>query len=696
MSEHIHSQYSKDVIYILYKLIEAEDAGAHKFEEDFRALTSEDKFKNFKNWRDWYNEKSFVPYDYEKRNPIMLKKRITKRTVDFWTLFITNSRLKDFYNYVKENEKMAEDHFLKLVIEKTKNNDETVPDNIAQVNKLIQNEQLQEKNSNKKHEMLPEEKFQNLLGAWYVYYFDSNEDGVYRTMLWLEHINNDYRISLKTSWDSKNIKTGIGKIYGRALKIVMDNELPHLTLMAKLPSKEIKNDERAMLNTTGVIFSEAAPIQINLILVKDWSATNEQVFLNNGINQVKYEPLPKNYSIKERSVEEDHNEIIIYLTRHQDRIVKPFYPQKDLHIVVRNNKYHEKKDRAEFIELKKKFDKNVDNNSWFSFSRVVNDKDKNDNKEKITFFKWKFDFHPSKQKVIVERERKGHSLFIGEATLYNENLNIAMKAEKIKYSKTFTAVVPFFEDVTVIEGISSTVNSNQSTESLNLAVREILFFCPDSMFTDAELKNGLITYDRFLDFDGLSTEKKLYLANRDASILSYPRPEIKAKQHYRRTQASIFEGDYYLIMRKDFNMSAKKKELYCISLTIDKLANVSLIINTKTTSINKYWGFVHYFDNNLHMQLESEVVVSNFFKIKSLIFDPNLSISFKPEFFSGVSLNISNQNNDRCLLPFIMVAKKLLSKNFYPSEILKNPELNELENLTKKNIGKTVMNYFFI
>ena len=536
---------------------------------------------------------------------------------------------------------------------------------------------------------------QFLSGAWHVYYFDSNEDGVYRTMLWIEHIGNDYRISLKTPWGSNNIKTGVGKIYGRAIRIEMDGELPHLTLMAKLPSNEVKKEERAMLNTTGVIFGEADPIQINPILVKDWSATNEQVFLNNGINQVKYEPLPKNYSIKERSVEEDRNEIIIYLTRHQDRIIKSFFPYKGLTISVRNERYHEKMDRHEYLKLKSTFNENEETNkAWYSLSRIVDDKDNNDKKEKIACFRWKFSFDPTRQKVNVERDRKGHSCYTGEATLNGIHLNVALKFENKKFNKNFMADVPKNGIPPIIEGISSTINYNvQKDESLNLAVREILFYCKKSMIDNIISNDGLMSYEHFLDFEGLPVESKLYLANRDASILSYPNPADKTKQHYRRSQASRFEGLYYLILHKNFNKISLKKELYYISLTIDKLANVSLTIYTKQTGSVKYWGYVHYYEKNLHLQLESEAIVPNIFKINYLIFDAsNLPSTENPEFFSGLSMN-TNENYSR-LSPFIIAKKSAFPVHPFNSGTLKSPP-KKLEELINKHVGKTTEEYFF-
>lgn len=129
---------------------------------------------------------------------------------------------------------------------------------------------------------------------------------------------------------------------------------------------------------------------------------------------------------------------------------------------------------------------------------------------------------------------------------------------------------------------------------------------------------------------------------------------------------------------------------------MDKLANVSLSIYSKDTGVIKYWGHEHYFENNLHMQLESDAVVAHGFKIASLLFNGNhLPTKGKPEFFSGLSINTTDKNKDGGTSPFIIVKKIALPKFSYTSGIFKYPWPKELHDLVYEHLGKTLNDYFF-
>ncbi|TYA74939.1 hypothetical protein [Seonamhaeicola marinus] len=537
---------------------------------------------------------------------------------------------------------------------------------------------------------------EHLEGAWHVYYHDAKQKSVRRTVLWMDKDGQKLKTFLRTPFNDKTEKVGTAVISkNKVLTIKMDSELPEICISAELPKKSNeKYGERWILNAVGLVYGDTAPITVSMVLLKHLKIHSHEILFSKANKSVVYQHLNESEN-STTSFQSLVNEIVIYLTRHRDRIIKPFLETSKNSIHDRNAAYLEKRHRTHFKELKQQFEKNnAQNKSWYSFSRIRPERNK------IAFFRWNFTYNGSRHEILASRKRHGKSNYEGEVTYRQNHLHISMTSaiKGDNKSKNFKAIYSLQKDNFIIQGISSTINPDTDfDESPHMAVREILFYADDSLFSESELKKGIISYDRFLDFKGISDHSKLYLSIRDFSTLSYPHPKSEQKHFYRMSKARQYAGEYFVLLRYLYPTKGGiiPEWLFLISLSIDKLAYATLKVKyPNKDKITSYYGSAEYYSKNIHIHLESNLDDDDGYKIANLVLnDIDINVSEKPDFFTGVALN-TNREYKATGFPFVMIPKHQFKQFPFKMGTLKTlPE--ELETLIQKNLGKTSNEYFF-
>lgn len=549
-----------------------------------------------------------------------------------------------------------------------------------------------------------------LKGLWNLYYHDASKKGVVRSTLWLEKKKEspDFDAEFRAPWGE--VVSGIGKIQDSILILEFNNQFPYIYMSSKLPGKTGKKPgDNWILNAGALVTGKEVPVLGNAILVKSEKNTKSELRKKES-GLVTYNDA-KGSDQKGKDLVSD---IVVYLTRHRDRVVKSFMPDTFDKLNERNKRYLKYRARTNFDIIRRKLKKEEDDKMrWYSFSRVLFGSD-------IAIFEWDFIFTPSKQEVTATRKRFNRpdvSTYEGEVTVEPDNhLYIRMQDHGENRWKNFVAPFPREQEVTILYGISSTTHTltiNESYESSHIAVRELLIYLKEE--TLEKLKgtaSGCLSYAQFLDLQGISPEVKLFLASRKHSTLSYPIP-IDTKKHYARVnKARQYEGDYFVLLRDGNDLL--NQSLLLLTLSIDGLANVVLKVRytTKEKDIDQkemfsYYGMVESYSNNLHMHLETDTYDSNRQRILNFMFD-NLSthlIYQQPDFLTGIGID-TNHNRKVGAYPFLMVKRELWKNSaFEPNlicdchsqSITKEYDLTLIKNIIKDHIKGTqsLEDFFF-
>lgn len=538
----------------------------------------------------------------------------------------------------------------------------------------------------------------HLAGAWHVYFHDSSKDdtdNIMRGLLWLKIArlkNYAFKASFMVKWSDEPFE-GIGRIENQTLILEFNRDYPFFYVCAKLPEKAgRKPDGQWLLNAGAVSSGLELPVTANAILLKNIKITDDDELFKKPIKSVFYQQLqhtPEQLGSNQQLV----NEAIVYLSRHQDRPVFPFTPDTVTELKNRNALALKNETRHNYTTLKRKLYEVESGKAWYSFSRVISDKNR------IAIFQWNFAFNDAEQKVTVNRwriDRPDFGEYEGEVTLKHDHLYIHMRDKDRTKRKSIIAPLPKEEEVDTLYGISSTTfPTGSSMDSQNMAVREILFYIPTNTFEGYEIGKGFLSYEDFVKFDGVSDEQKLYLSNRKYATLSFPHPQNPQKHYYRLNKARSFAGEYFLILRNDYISS---KSLYVTIVTIDPLSNVTLTIKlSDKLPITAYEGTVEYFANNLHMHLEIDTQEHRKQKIANLICDSIVIDNEEtPDVFTGISVTTDRELEAEAYR-FVMIKRQLLRNKypFEPSMILleKEPSII-LDILFKEYFDKTLEEFF--
>lgn len=538
----------------------------------------------------------------------------------------------------------------------------------------------------------------HLAGAWHVYFHDSSkdtQDNIMRGLLWLKIARRkayDFKASFMVKWSDEPFE-GIGRIENQTLILEFNRGYPFFYVCAKLPEKGgRKPDQQWLLNAGAISTGLELPVTANAILLKNIKISDEDELFKKPIKSVFYQELqntPKEDTSNQRLV----NESIVYLSRHQDRPIFPFLPDNVTELANRNVLALKNETRHNYGALKRKLYEDENDKSWFSFSRVMQ------NEERVAIFQWSFDFNDAERTVSVKRwriDRPDYGEYEGEVTLKNDHLYIHMRDIDRTKRKSIIAPLPKEEEVDTLYGISSTTfPTGNAMDSKNMAVREILFFIPDNVFTPYDVAGGYLTYQEFIAFKGITNEQKLYLSNRKYSTLSFPHSQNPKKHYYRLNKARQFAGEYFLIIRNDYVIT---KSLFIMTVIIDPLSNVTLAIQISEKSPQShYLGTVEYFANNLHMHLEIDTTENRKQKIANLMFDSVAVDSEEtPDFFTGISIT-TDRDLEAEAYRFVMIKRQSMrSYEYKPASInLDEGPLIELNIILEDNLNLDADSFFY-
>ncbi len=526
---------------------------------------------------------------------------------------------------------------------------------------------------------------EHLSGAWNVYFHDASRDGIVRTVLWLDRIREmkfAFKVQFKTSW-SDIIYTGKGRLHNDTLIMELSDQSSEsansqfVYLCAKLPSKtDKKRGDMWILNAGGIASGKDYPVIGNLVLIKNPKMLRENEHLGKSPKLVTYKERPLAPTRFNPTGEELVNQVVVYLTRHKDRPVQPFVPDKIEAIDVRNAEYHKKRARSGFMTLKRKFEDLSGKKNWYSLSRVL------PKSSEIAIYEWHFTFNDARQEVLVYRRRLNrpdYSEYEGEVTVESGHLYIRMRDKDKTKRKFLIALFPREGEIKTLYGISSTTYSaNEGYESSNMAVREMLFQMDVKHLKELDVSRGYIPYDEFIDFKGMAEEDKLYIARREISSLSYPLP-INYKKHYARIhKARFFAGEYFAIFPNNYDHDEKSYLLTTIS--IDSLANVIMKVQypQNPKRIYVYYGAIEFYSNNLHMRLEIDTYDRDQQKVANLMIDDiNSNFISKPSEFSGISIDTDHEGKTGAY-PFVMIDRtKYFTKKAFEPAIENTKDIND-------------------